>query len=181
MSGNDVFKNTFITLSSKKAYGIIETNLEKILELENTLAVYFQELKDNEDNIGEIRNYNSMIENTKKEITELFFKCQNTIISHCFSYDLNNLHTLEDIKNLKNKIYNFREYIAVNSGYEFYNEFYRRLMEALDEKATYIAEHGIYEESSLSTDLAIIPKSKRIFGLFRRIFTKLGFIKQDSF
>ena len=175
---NDVFKNTFITLSSKQAYGIIETNLDRILELENTLAIYFDELKTHANNISEAKTLNSIIDKTKEEIVALFFKCQNTIISHCFSYDLNNVRSAQDIKNLKNKIYNFQSLIATNPSYEFYNEFYRRLMEALDEKVEHLEEYNPFEEKS--TALTVINRSKSIVAIFRRLFIKLGLIKQEE-
>ena len=175
---NDVFKNTFITLSSKQAYNTIEASLDKMLELENSLACYFDELKTCKDNINQVRTLNSIIESTKEQISSLVFKCQNTIISHCFSYDLNNVKTSQDIKDLKDKMYNFQSLIATNSSYEFYNEFYRRLMEALDKKAEQIADYNPFETKP--TALSVINKSKSIFAIFRRLFIKLGLIKQED-
>ena len=179
--GNDIFKNTFITLASEEAYNTIEFCLDSMLELEEMLSSCFNELKECGDNIPKINKINTTINKTKEEIIKLFFKCQNTIISHCFSYDLNNIHNVEEIKELKNKIYNFRNYIATNSGYEFYNEFYRRLMEALDEKSEYLEKHSFYELNNETKDLTIFKKSTKIFSTIRNLFVKLGLIKQRGF
>ncbi len=179
--GNDVFKNTFITLSSKKAYNTIETCLDSMLSLEEQLSFYLNELKNGEENIAKIRKLNLSKDKTREDIIKLFFKCQNTIISHCFSYELNNVHNIDDIKELKNKIYNFKALIATNSTYEFYNEFYRKLMEALDEKAAYLETHSYYELKSTPTDIALYNNgSNSIIALIRRIFTKLGLLKQTN-
>lgn len=180
--GNDIFKNTFIALSNKKAFNTIESNLDRMLELENDLAYYFEELKAYENDIIKVRNLNSLMENIKEKITQLFFECQNTIISSCFSKDLQNIHTLSDIKELKDKIYNFKEYIATNTTYTFYNEFYRNLMEELDKKISYIEENGPYMiKDNLVTSISIVSKTNNLFSLIHRIFYKLRFTKQRDF
>lgn len=179
LKGNDVFKNTFSAIASEKAFNKIEANLDKMLELETELQYYFNELKEVQDNIKKVRRLNAVIDNTKKEIMNLFFSSQNVIISNCFSKALDNARTLEDVKELKDKAYKFQDYIATNSNYTFYNEFYRNLMEKLDKKATYIEEHGPFEiESNLSTGITIISKSKGAFDLLRRIFNRLGLSKE---
>lgn len=180
IEGNDVFKNTFIAVSSKKAYNIVESSLDKMLQLENSLSVYSQDLKNSVDNIKAVRQLNTMIEKNKEQIRLLFFKCQNTIIAHCFSYYLNNVHSIDDIASLKKKIYDFKDIIGTNSTYEFYNEFYRRLMEALDEKYEKIKELKPFETTSSYTALEVYNKSKSVISIFKRLFTKLGLARQKE-
>ena len=175
---DDIFKNTFITISSKKAYDLVESNLDMMLELENELSMYFAELKYNGNNATRVKNISSLINECKKKITKLFFNCQNTIISHCFSYDLNSIHNSEDIKQLKKKIYDFKNLLGTNSTYEFYNEFYRKLMEALDEKNAYLSEHSYLEINTETKDLTVYKKTNKAFALIRKLFIKLGLVKE---
>jgi len=182
LHGNDVFKNTFIALSNSKAFNVIETNLDKMLSLENNLAIYFDELKSASNNVSKVRQLHSIVENTKNDIMNLFLECQNTIISNCFSKAIGNVHTVSDVKDLKEKIYNFKDYIATNSSYTFYNDFYRQFMEKLDSKQSHIEEFGPYNlADGLSTNLTVISTSKKAFSLFRRLFTKLGILRQNDF
>ena len=178
---NDVFKNTFIALSSKETYEIIETSLDQMLSIENNLSFYLEELKSSENNIRKIKKINQLLDKNRNEIVKLFFKCQNTIISHCFSHDLYSIHCNNDIKELKTKIYNFKSYLGTNSTYEFYNEFYRKLMEALDEKVEYFKTHSYLETNTESTDLVLYKKASTIFAFVRKLFTKLGLVHQRGF
>ena len=111
----------------------------------------------------------------------MFIDCQNSIISHCFARDLEGIRIAEDIKILKDKLYNFKDYIATYDGYDFYNEFYRSTMEALDKKAAFIAEHGPFAIDNTSTDLAVVKKAKGIFALFRKLRKLLGLSKEGEF
>ncbi len=182
INSNDIFKNTFIAVSSKKTYDKIESYLDKMLELENELAMYFEELKYCDGNVRKIKSINSSIAYTKNKITSLFFKSQNEIISGCFSQESNNIHNADDIKKLKAKAYNFKNLIATNSTYTFYNDFYRHLMEELTDKSEYIKEHGPYSLSeSVSTALMVPAKHSKVFSILRKIISFGIFSKGRSF
>ncbi|MBR6034411.1 MAG: hypothetical protein IKP28_06840 [Clostridia bacterium] len=182
INGNDIFKNTFIAISDKKTYKKIELNLDKMLDLENYLAMYFEDLKYSDGNVRKVKKINSAIVNTKNKIADLFLKCQNEIISVCFSKEVENVHNLTDIKLLKNKAYNFKNLIATNSTYSYYNEFYRHLMEVLDEKASYIQEHGPYNYvQTLSQELIVPQKYNKVFAFFRKVVSFGIFSKRRSY
>lgn len=179
--GNNIFKNTFITIASEKAFNLIEANLDKMLELENELCYYIDALKYYEDNPKKIRRINSLIETTKKEIANLFLSCQNTIISHCFSQELENIRTLDDIMELKDKLYKYQYYIATNETYTFYNEFYRNMMESLEEKTKYVEENGPYDfKKILTSDITVVSNAKKSFTLLRRMLYRLGLLKEND-
>lgn len=182
LHGNDIFKNTFITIAGEKAFKQIESHLDKMLKREEELCYYSNSLKGFEDNIRKVRKLNSIMEHTKKEITNLFLSCQNTIISHCFSKELENIRTLEDVTELKNKLYGFQNYIATTDSYTFYNEFYRHMMEALEEKTQCIEEHGPFDfQKILTSDITVVSNAKGSFALLRRMLIRFGFLKQRDF
>lgn len=178
LHGNDVFKNTFIAIAGENTFFTVEKNLDKILELEDELSHYSDSLKYYEENSKKINKINSIISHIKKQITNLFFASQNIIISSCFSRELENIRTLKDVTELKNKLYNFQHYIATNDNYTFYNEFYRNMMESLECKTKYIEENGEYDfKKILTSDITVISNAKKSISILRRMLYKLGFIE----
>ncbi len=182
LHGNDIFKNTFIAVSNDKVFKQIELNLDTMLKYENELHTYTQLLQSCDENTKMVKKLNASIDTTKKKIENLFIECQNTIISNCFTKELHNIRNMNDIVELKNKLYDFQHFIATNESYTFYNEFYCNMMESLDEKSKQIQEQGSLDfEKVISSDITVITKTKRAFTIFRRILTFLGFIRQKEF
>lgn len=110
LNSNDVFKNTFITKFNKRIYDRISRQLDKLLHLENELNCYIEELESC-DKVNDIKELNTIISNQKLQIKKLFFNIQNFIIRNCFSCDFNNISTMEDLRDFKNKLYGFKNII----------------------------------------------------------------------
>ncbi len=173
LNSNDVFKNTFIAKFNQRIYNRITRQLDKLLNLENELACYTSELETTEK-VNDIKELNDIISREKQSIKELFFNIQNFIIRNCFSYEFDSINTIEDLKELKNKLYNFKNIIGSSNGYTFYNDFYCDLMNALDNKKEEILKYG---EISLfkqeCTALTLVDKSKEKIGFVRTFINKL--------
>lgn len=171
LNNNDVFKNTFIAKFNKRIYNRIARQLDRLLHLEDELNCYINELESTEK-INDIKELNNIIVQQKHDITKLFFNIQNFIIRNCFSCEFNNINTMEDLKELKHKLYNFKNIIGISDGYTFYNDFYCDLMNALDNKKEDLIKYG---EISLfkqeCTALTIVEQSKETFN-FIHIFIK---------
>ena len=60
--GDDIFKNTFITLSDNTTFYKVKNNLDKMLNLENELEYYINLLSHYEANIKKTRKLNIIIE-----------------------------------------------------------------------------------------------------------------------
>lgn len=173
LNSNDVFKNTFIAKFNKRIYNRIVRQLDKLLHLESELTCYTNELE-NAVKINDIKELNTIISDQKKQITRLFFNIQNFIIRNCFSCEFNSINTMSDLRDVKYKLYNFKNLIGTADGYTFYNDFYCDLMNALENKKEEILKYG---EISLfkqeCTALTIVDKSKERFGFIRLFITKL--------
>lgn len=173
LNSNDVFKNTFVAKFNKRIYDRITRQLDKLLHLEGELTCYINELETC-DKINDIKDLNDVIAEQKEQITRLFFNIQNFIIRNCFSCEFNNINTMEDLKELKQKLYNFKNLIGLTDGYTFYNDFYCDLMNALENKKEELLKYG---EISLfkqeCTALTIVDKSKESFNFIRLFITKL--------
>ena len=75
------FKNAFISKFSKKVYNFIVRKLDKLLNLENDLQYYINELSQ-ATSARHIANLNDVISAQKKDISDLFFRIQNYIIKN---------------------------------------------------------------------------------------------------
>lgn len=182
LHGNDVFKNTFITIASEKAFYLIENNLDKMMQLESELSYYCDLLKTYENSIRKVKKLNFLIERSKKEISNLFLSCQNTIISSCFSKELKNIRNLENVIELKDKLYKFKDYIATTDSYSFYNDFYCNMMESLEAKRQYIEEHGPFDfKDVLTSDITVVSNARKSISLLRRMLYRIGLLSERDF
>lgn len=173
LNSNDVFKNTFILKSNKRAYNTIVKNIDLLLAYENDLNYFASELQ-YANKVSEIKLLNKLIASKKDTITSIFFKTQNLIIESCFISEFNNIRNLEDVKEYKNKLYNFKNIMGSNENYTFYNEFYRKIMESLEKKKEQIEQFGeinLFETSENS--LVLVDNTKRALSFVSTFFVKV--------
>lgn len=173
LNSNDVFKNTFILKSNKRAYNTIVKNIDLLLAYENDLNYFASELQ-YANKVSEIKLLNKLIASKKDSITSIFFKTQNLVIESCFISEFNNIRNLEDVKEYKNKLYNFKNIMGSNENYTFYNEFYRKIMESLEKKKEQIEQFGeinLFETSENS--LVLVDNTKRALSFVSTFFVKI--------
>ena len=173
LNSNDVFKNTFILKSNKRAYNTIVKNIDLLLAYENDLNYFASELQ-YANKVSEIKLLNKLIASKKDSITSIFFKTQNLIIESCFISEFNNIRNLEDVKEYKNKLYNFKNIMGSNENYTFYNEFYRKIMESLEKKKEQIEQFGeinLFETSENS--LVLVDNTKHALSFVSTFFVKV--------
>lgn len=173
INSNDVFKNTFILKSDKKTYSIITKNFDKLISLENELNYYANELQYTEK-VGSIKLLNLLINKVKEDIACIFFKTQNLIIEKFFKNEFNNIRNLDDIKEFKKKIYNFKDIIGSSNNYTFYNEFYRQMMSVVEEKRAYVEQYGeINLFENVNNGLMLVDTTKNSFSFFSMFISKI--------
>ena len=173
LNSNDIFKNTFILKSNKRAYNTIVKNIDLLLAYENDLNYFASELQ-YANKVSEIKLLNKLIASKKDSITSIFFKTQNLIIESCFISEFNNIRNLEDVKEYKNKLYNFKNIMGSNENYTFYNEFYRKIMESLEKKKEQIEQFGeinLIETSENS--LVLVDNTKHALSFVSTFFVKI--------
>jgi len=169
---NDIFKNTLNLKTDKKAYSVISKNFDKLLTLENNLNYYSSELQYT-DKISSIRLLNKLINETKEDIKSLFFKTQNLIMHKCFKNEFNNIRNLEDIKNFNSKLYNYKNVIGFADDYTYYNEFYRNMMEVIEDKKSYIEKYGeINLFENINASLMLVDNTKNAFSFISTFINK---------
>ena len=178
LCGDDIFQNTFMAISDSKTFYFVQNNLDRMLWLENELDFAISEFQAEDNSTSRSRKIYKNIEAIKKEICNLFLETQNKILAQCFSTEFSRIKSLNDIKEFHKRLYNFKNLIGTNSSYEFYNEFYRKSMEKLEEKKAYIETHGELDiEKEVTKDITVISNAKGAFSLWRRIAARIRFAK----
>lgn len=180
ITGNSVFKNTFIKKTNKKTYEEIQENLDKLVTLEDLLCQQTNDLQIASSNIKKIATINNAIKRTKENIFYLFLKTQNLIMTTCFYNELNRIKKKDQIANLRNKLYQYKYYIGTNEKYTFYNEFYQHMMNLLEKKEEFILEHekNLFNIQQEERALVLIDNRNNVFSFIRTLIKKL--IKVNS-
>lgn len=164
--GDDIFKSTFISLTSKKAYNKVQSNIDELIILEDNLSSLNTNLETNEYSDKEIYKIGKQINSLKQQISGLFIETQNLIITSYFDTYYNNLHCAKDIENYRNKLYNFKNIIGVTDNYNFFNEYYINKMADLEIKYN--------EIENIYTTLAIVKTTKfsLLLSKIRKFFSR---------
>lgn len=174
LNSNDIFKNTFISYSDKKTYNTIEKNFDKLLKLQEEISVFFFELR-NSDKPRDAKLIDKLIEKRKEKVRNLFIQTQDLIIQNCFTKEFSELKTEEDIATFQSHLYNFKDVLCYCDGYEFYNNFYRNTMFALDGLRTAL-ENGETLDSyrQTNTSLVTLDNKNKFVQFLTLFFRKIG-------
>lgn len=165
---NDTFKNKYISKTSEKAYSIIVNNLDYLMELQEKLIKLNNAL--NNENPSKAFILNTKIENCKKNITNTYIKTQNLILCSYFDKAFNNISTFEDLENYRRKLYNYKQFIGITEGYNFFNNYYIEKMNLLEKRYNYIETYG-------ENLFPIVHKAKTSLNLFNKIKNALYALK----
>ncbi len=170
---DDIFKNTFIMKSNKETYSKISKNLDLLVRLQENLHVeisYLSKLM----NANKIIKSKENIEMLKEKIKDLTLKTQELIITSCSYSDLNLIRNKQDVREFQNKLYKFQKYLITSENYSFYNEFYIKMMEELDNKRELIEKYGTLEVfNEIPANLSLLETRQKKLNLFEIAKRKL--------
>lgn len=184
LNSNDIFKNTFIAKSNAKAYNLIETNLDLLMNYQEELVISMNILdsySDSNVSLNKIKHLSNQIEALKKLILKLTLEIQNTIIYHCFNKEFEYIKDQNSLNAFQTHLYNFKDILIDTEGYNYYNEFYRDMMNRLDEKREMIKKYGVltfFEESN--KDLVLFENPTYGIEFFKKLFSKLKLLFEEK-
>lgn len=163
-NSNNNFKNKFIELTSKETYERVESNFDKILFAEEDLIKLNNKLvmEDSKESIIQ-----SKITKQKNTIKSTFFETQNLIIETYFNNYFNSIKTVEEVESYRRKLYNYKNLIGITEDYFFFNNYYIKMMEKLENKRNAI-ENGLEYDYNINTEITI-SKQNKIVLLFKAI------------
>lgn len=163
---NDLFMDKFILLTNKSTFYNIQTNLDKLMDLEEDLSFQTSLLADIDESSKNIDKITSKISKLRMQIQTLFLNTQNLILTSYFDKKFNAISTLVQMDDYRKKLYNFKDTIGYTDTYSFYNDYYVKKMADLDWKRIDIQN----QNSSIPTSLSLVPKKQ---GLLAKLFSKL--------
>ena len=164
LNSNDNFKNKLSEVISPKAFMAIQNAIDEILLNEENIIKLNNKIADIDDRNKKVDSMVQKIDELKNEITLIFLRTQNLIISSYFDTTFNKITNLGQVVNYRKKLYNFKHYLGFAEGYTFFNDYYVQKMNELEEKYNAI-ENG---EVELALKL-ITKKENKLIALFKAI------------
>ncbi len=157
--GSDTFKKRFTDLCGLDNFLKIQSNLDKILEIEEKAIVLNNKLLRDDVEGMKAQRIAKKVEQCKGKITKLYFETQNLIYTSYFNMQFSKISTTADIDDYRVKLYNYKNYMGISENYSDFNEFYINKMMDLDNK---------YENIMNNTDIAVVSNSV-VAKFFRKI------------
>ncbi|MCI8310261.1 MAG: hypothetical protein HFJ45_08950 [Clostridia bacterium] len=174
---NDIFKNTFIMKSSEKIYNQIINNLDLIVEYQEALHkenLYLSYIEFDTIKSSKIQASRKTINALKEDIKTLTLKTQELILTSCANSDLDLVRDEQGVKEFKNKLYNFQDNLISTENYTFFNDFYCKMMEELDNKRELIKKYGILIQfKDIRDNLSLLETRQESLNLFKVAIEKL--------
>ncbi len=156
--GNDIFQNTFSSISSRETYLEISKKLDKLLHFETDIALLSYKISTFDGSSEKLKSLNKQMENKKEHIQKLFLSIQDLIIDGCFTKMFNDIKSFNDIKEFQNSIYNFKDLIVTTPDYTYYNDFYCKIMKDVSFKRDQLIKYGeIIDVNIPKESLALMP------------------------
>lgn len=179
LNSTDEFKEKFASLTSPKTFMAIQNAIDDILNAEEEIIKINNRIAGIDDRNKRIDGMLKKIEELKHEISLTFMRTQNLIISSYFDKAFKEITNLEEVENYRRKLYTFKDYLGAMEGYTFFNDYYVKKMEKLEEK------YNAIESGEFKPTLQLIPKKQSKFALIIKAIKKLIFGEakenEDSF
>ena len=179
LNSTDEFKEKFASLTSPKTFMAIQNAIDDILNAEEEIIKINNRIAGIDDRNKRIDGMLKKIEELKHEISLTFMRTQNLIISSYFDKAFKEITNLEEVENYRRKLYTFKDYLGAMEGYTFFNDYYVKKMEKLEEK------YNDIESGEFKPTLQLIPKKQSKFALIIKAIKKLIFGEakenEDSF
>lgn len=163
---NDSFKRNFISLTSEKTFYRVQSNLDKLMELEDNLSAESIKLGNSDIPLKVINKIEKDIANLRIKINELFINTQNLILTSYFDSNLKSIVNLEQVDDYRKKLYNYKNLIGTTENYTFFNEYYVQKMAELEQKCS------AFENNE---ELSLVPVKRSLFSILINKIKRLFF------
>ncbi len=169
LKSNDNFKKAFSELTSPKVFMAVQNAIDDILYHEEDIIKINNKIAQIDDRNKKVDGMIKKIDELKNEITLIFMRTQNLIISSYFDTAFDKIIDLEGIEAYRKKLYTFRDLIGFTDGYTFFNDYYVAKMEELEYK------YNLLENGQFETALKVVTKKENVFIRVIKTLKKLIF------
>ena len=157
------FKKKYSELTSFNAFVAIEKALDKILQKEEKIIKLNNKIVSVDDRNKKVDNMIHKINDLKNEITIMFLRTQNLIVSSYFDAEFKRITNMDQVELFRKKLYNFRDLIGTTDGYTFFDDYYIEKISELNHKINIIENGGI--ETAINIR---IPKQENVLMILLR-------------
>ena len=160
----------------------IQNAIDEILYHEEDIIKLNNKIANIDDRNKRVDGMLKKIDELKNEISLIFFRTQNLIISSYFDSTFDRISNLEEVENYRRKLYTFKDYLGSSEGYTFFNDYYVSKMEELEAKYNAL-ENG--EDLQIEKAIKVISKKENMFRRFiaaikKLLFGDVGFQEKSS-
>ena len=164
LNSNDNFKNKLAELVSPKVFMAIQNSIDEILYHEEDIIKLNNRIAQVDDRNKRIDGMLKKIDELKNEISLIFMRTQNLIISSYFDNSFDKISNLEELEDYRKKLYGFKDYLGFMEGYTFFNYYYVAKMSDLEKK------YNAFENGEIETAIKLITKKEnKLIRLFKAI------------
>lgn len=169
LKSNDNFKKVFSDLTSPKVFIAVQNAIDDILYHEEDIIKMNNKIAQIDDRNKKVDGMIKKIDELKNEITLIFMRTQNLIISSYFNTAFDKISDLQGIEEYRKKLYAFRKFIGYTDGYTFFNDYYVAKMKELEYK------YNLLENGQFETALKVVTKKENVFIRVIKTLKKLIF------
>ena len=140
-----------------------------------------QNCTETEASLNKMKSITHRIDALKNVILRITLEIQNAIIYNCFNKEFEYIKDNESLKAFQEHLYNFKDYLIDTEGYNYYNQFYRDMMNRLEEKRELIKKYGnitFFQESN--KNLMLFESPTYGIAFFKKLFTKLKLLAEEK-
>ena len=169
-NSNSKFIKSFINLCGENEFYKIQHNLDKILHIEEKIAILSSKLEKEILSEAFIAKASTKVGTYKASIKRIYFETQELILTSYFNKALNNVYSAQEIEDYRKKLYNYRDLIGITENYSFFNDYYINMMAKLDEK---------YEALD-NIELSLIPYNRSLLQIIiEKVYALIGVTKPE--
>lgn len=148
LNSNSNFKYLVIDTLGEDTFFSIQTNMDKILEIKNYLI-------NNKDYDGE--------KQCIEEIKKIYTITQNMIFSSYFNKMIKKVKTIEELRNYRRRLREFKYYIGGENAENYYSDYYSKMKIKISE-----------QQKRLENKSLIVVKENKIMIIFKKIKSYLS-------
>ena len=138
----------------------VTVNEEDIIKLNNKIA-------ESDNRNKRIDGIIKKIDELKSEISLIFMRTQNLIISSYFDNTFDKISNLEELENYRKKLYSIKYLLGYMDGYTFFNDYYVAKMDELEKK------YNAFENRDVVTAIKLITKKEnklvKLFNMLKKL------------
>ncbi len=169
LKSNDNFKKTLSDTISQRAFLAIQNAIDDILKDEEEIIKINNKIAQIDDRNKKIDSMIKKIDELKNEITLLFMRTQNLIVSSYFDSSFDKIVDLEGVEKFRQKLCGFKELIGYTEGYTFFNDYYVVKIDELEHK------YKLLESGEFETALKVITKKESMWMRLLKSLKRLIF------